>query len=221
MIDVAIRHPTANGVLRAVTANLKNLLFAGFLIVIVIYQYGLIGFFLFSGDFAGDEGLACSNILVCALSVANYGLRLSGGIGDLLVRPNIDVNLKFWILRLFYDLSFYIVVLVVLLNVVFGIILDSFAQIRDRQAKIQSDIASHCYICSLPADAFNWKGLGFDEHIKRDHNMYIYVYLFAHLQHKDPDDFTATEQYIFEKYQKKETDFFPLHKALVLDGKDY
>ena len=75
----------------------------------------------------------------CFITTFSLGIRLSGGIGDKLYEVSLDDQPKYWI-RKVYDVLFFIVVVIMLLNIIFGIIIDTFAQIRDDKKKILEDI---------------------------------------------------------------------------------
>ena len=75
---------------------------------------------------------ACTDLLTCWLNGMNEGLR-GGDIGALL-NPTSPVEFGKYMLKLVYEFSFYVVVITVLLNVIFGIIIDTFAQLREANA---------------------------------------------------------------------------------------
>ena len=62
------------------------------------------------------EEMICDTLYQCFFFTLTSGLRASGGIGDLLVTPSFthEVSLYFW--RLVFDLTFFIVVIVLVLN---------------------------------------------------------------------------------------------------------
>ena len=55
------------------------------------------------------------------------GLRSGGGIGDALLFANLREDQQDYYTRVVFDLVFFIVITIILLNVVFGIIIDTFA----------------------------------------------------------------------------------------------
>jgi hypothetical protein len=68
------------------------------------------------------------SLMHCFLSTLNYGIRMGGGIGEFLpAQTYIDENKNAFFIRFAYDLSFFLIVITILLNVVFGIIIDTFA----------------------------------------------------------------------------------------------
>lgn len=44
---------------------------------------------------------------------------------------------------------FFVIITFTLLNIIFGIIIDTFAELRDAKKKIDEDINNKCFICSL------------------------------------------------------------------------
>jgi hypothetical protein len=128
--------------------------------IILIYIYAAFAF-LFISDTYFDDGVhagllnkagdsICMSLLHCFLSTLNYGLRSGGGMGEFL---KVMTNAKwasegFWI-RYFFDISFYLIVIVICLNVIFGIIIDTFAQLREKAGNTAEDIKNICFICGL------------------------------------------------------------------------
>ena len=45
--------------------------------------------------------------------------------------------------------------------------------------------------------------LGFEYHIKKEHNLWQYLYFILHLQLKDQDEYTGQESFVAEKVGKK------------------
>jgi len=65
------------------------------------------------------------------MNLLNNGLRSDGGIGDSTkVIHYLDLTEHYFV-KLFHDATFHILVKVIMLNVLFGIIIDTFAQLRD------------------------------------------------------------------------------------------
>jgi heme/copper-type cytochrome/quinol oxidase subunit 3 len=90
-------------------------------------------------------------------------------------------------------MSFYLVVVVFLLNAIFGIIFDTFGHLRDERSAVQQDMKNckssimrgpelisnfmililACFICSVPAVEFQRHAKrGFEDHVKNDHNIW-------------------------------------------------
>ncbi len=73
----------------------------------------------------------CHTLTSCFVSTVYNGIRAGGGIGEALGHIS-QTNEHYW-LRLTFDLTFFIFVIICLLNIIFGIIIDTFADLRDKR----------------------------------------------------------------------------------------
>ena len=101
-------------------------------------------------------------------------------------------------------------------DVVFGIIIDTFAELRESNAFIKHHMENYCFICGIDRFTFETKGSGFVPHIKQDHNMWQYMFLMIYLRDKDPTEYNGWEQHVANQMKAGETAFFPSNKAIVL-----
>ena len=133
-----------------------------------------------------------------------------------------------------------------MINILFGIVIDTFAQLRDQKECIDVDMRNICYICSIDRNTvsttllklifvqFDKYSDGFDRHITRDHNLWQYVFYIVHLQSKDSSDYTGIESYVVERvgllilmissflqYEDGDISWVPLMKAICLKGTKY
>ena len=82
-------------------------------------------------SYVNDEEIKlCENILECFLSVIDLGLRTGGGIGEALIYTSPDDS-DLFLKKVTFNLTFFIVINVIILNICFGIIIDTFAELRD------------------------------------------------------------------------------------------
>ena len=60
-----------------------------------------------------------------------------------------------------------------LLNIIFGIVIDTFAQQRDLQNQIKDNMENVCFICGIDRNSFDRKHPhGFEYHKEREHNIW-------------------------------------------------
>ena len=100
-----------------------------------------------------------------------------------------------------------------------GIIIDSFSQLREENDEINLDMRDKCFICGIEREQFDMLDLNFMDHIKKDHNMWQYLWFKIHLNGKDPTEYTGQEQYVQRLLDKPSTKFFPVKKAMCIEGK--
>jgi hypothetical protein len=100
------------------------------------------------------------------------------------------------------DVSYFLVVKIIIYNILFGIIIDTFAQLREQKNFMDTDKKNQCFICNLERFTFDKECEGgFTRHISKDHNLWYYVYYIVHLQSKDSSEYTGIESYVSEMYR--------------------
>jgi hypothetical protein len=105
--------------------SISQLLATLILGVFVIFFFTVIIFQYHPQDMKAHE---CDDLLHCFQAVTGLGMRNGGGIGDYY---QYEGNANGW--RFVLDFTFYLIVLVVLLNIIFGIIIDTFSELREEK----------------------------------------------------------------------------------------
>uniref|UniRef100_A0AAY4DJ36 Inositol 1,4,5-trisphosphate receptor n=1 Tax=Denticeps clupeoides TaxID=299321 RepID=A0AAY4DJ36_9TELE len=163
-----------------------------------------------------DDGTEpmCDTLLMCIVTVLNQGLRNGGGIGDMLRKPSKDEPL--FAARVVYDMLFFFIVIIIVLNLIFGVIIDTFADLRSEKQRKEEILKTTCFICGLERDKFDNKTVSFEEHIKSEHNMWHYLYFLVLVRVKDPTEYTGPESYVAQLIKEKNLDWFPRMRAMSL-----
>lgn len=193
--------------------------------IIIIYIYSAIAFIFLFDTFYDDQvhaGLLnrkgdsiCQSMMHCFLSTINYGLRGGGGIGEFLpTQTAVKENEQGFYFRSIYDLTFFLLVITILLNIIFGIIIDTFAQLRDEKTQTEEDMKNICFICNLDRQVFERDTVeGFEYHTNNDHDVWQYLNFIIHLKSIDSTDLNGTESYILELFEKEDISWFPMQKS--------
>ena len=135
LLSIVFTSKTTRYVIKSISQHYDQLLTTFFLTVIAIYCFSFIIMLTFSNLFP-DSGTAddlhrCNKLSSCFFYVTDLGLRQGGGIAD--VMKPIAQNNSLFIYKLILNLMFFGLINLVSLNIVFGIILDTFAELRDEQ----------------------------------------------------------------------------------------
>lgn len=85
------------------------------------------------------------------------------------------------------------------LNIIFGIIIDTFAALRDEKNRMQEDMKTKCFVCGLDRYTFEKNADGFKMHIERDHQVWNYLYYLYYITKKDKTELNGIESYVTEK----------------------
>eukprot|EP00759_Apiculatamorpha_spiralis_P055998 PhF_6_TR7937/c0_g1_i1/m.11936/K04958/ITPR1; inositol 1,4,5-triphosphate receptor type 1 len=215
------RSPSLNNVVKAVTLKWQDLLATIALGVVVIFLFSMMIFYYFADTYYDINrnpelgvGFVCQSMNWCFVLNVVYGLR--GGIGDRMQPPNWNDPYTPVTARLVLDFIFWVVMIIIFLNIIFGIILDTFADLRDRKQETDKDMRTVCFVCAMEATEFDkWPG-GFYLHYHQDHNMWKYFGFYCHLKLKETTEYTGQESYVSIKMKKLDLSFFPQEKALML-----
>ncbi|XP_067209900.1 inositol 1,4,5-trisphosphate receptor isoform X4 [Linepithema humile] len=157
---------------------------------------------------------ACDSLVMCIVTTLNQGLRNGGGIGDILRAPSSVEPL--FVARVVYDLLFFFVVIIIVLNLIFGVIIDTFADLRSEKQQKELILKNTCFICGLNRSAFDNKIVSFEEHTKHEHNMWHYLYFIVLVKVKDPTEFTGPESYVYAMVKDRNLEWFPRLRAKSL-----
>ena len=125
---------------------------------------------------------SCETLFMCIVSMLRDGVRSGGSIGDSIRRVSSTVSSgslslllpptplsvssisilpcshlqeSLFILRVIYDLSFFffvIVILIIIQNLIFGVIIDTFADLRAEKNDKEDKLYNSCFICGLQND---------------------------------------------------------------------
>jgi hypothetical protein len=123
---------------------------------------------------------------------------------------------KRWLL----DTSYYIIITIGMLNLIAGVIITTFGQLRENKIRRMDDTVGVCFICGIDKQTFDRASDepdGFKTHIKVDHNIWNYLYFIFMLWEQDKDDDDGLEQYVRRAINANEITWFPLNKAIRLD----
>ncbi|CUG92420.1 transmembrane protein, putative [Bodo saltans] len=221
LLHITNKSSILSNVLLAVTTNGVSLILTSVLMVIVIYIYGAISFYNFTEFFDPNKsgrGYDCQSLVSCWF-VHIDAIRNGGGIGDSTSNPYFDDYNTIGFYYAFFRLVYYITVIVIFLNIVFGIIVDSFAQLREEREGVVTDQQSKCFICGIEQNAFDLiTPGGFEQHITSEHNMWHYVYFMHYLQVKDEDEFNGQEADVAKKLESRDTSFFPVGQSMATNS---
>nr|XP_044990192.1 inositol 1,4,5-trisphosphate receptor type 1 isoform X4 [Jaculus jaculus] len=165
-----------------------------------------------------DKEHTCETLLMCIVTVLSHGLRSGGGVGDVLRKPSKEEPL--FAARVIYDLLFFFMVIIIVLNLIFGVIIDTFADLRSEKQKKEEILKTTCFICGLERDKFDNKTVTFEEHIKEEHNMWHYLCFIVLVKVKDSTEYTGPESYVAEMIRERNLDWFPRMRAMSLVSSD-
>jgi hypothetical protein len=120
--------------------------------------------------------------------------------------------------RYLVDVFFFVQVFIVL-NIVKGITIDTFVDLREKKLDRIKKTTEFCFICGIPKITFDRKlGRGeFQRHYRDDHNLWNYLYFIIYIWQQDKDDDDGLEQFIRRSIENGDISWIPIKKCLILD----
>ena len=219
-INWTVRSDTVRRVGKAISLNQKQFRWTFLLLLITVYIYSMIGYYFLNEYFHVDDKPICGDAFQCFFETLSEGLRAGGGIADSILTPDYNENSRIiYLLIVIYDISFFFLVIVLLLNVVFGMIIDSFGNLRDENKIYQEDKKNVCFICGINRDEYE-RVASFDVHVEQEHNPKNYLYYLIYVCQKEKVSaihLTDIESYVFSLYSAKENKWIPIGRALPLE----
>ena len=195
------------------TQILKLFSILGFLLIFIFF-YANISYRFLQGEFnieieGGEEDNVCSSLLECTITYFNFGVRSGGGIGDLLAEVPYESGLLYW-LRFFNDFLFFILAILILLNMIFGVIVSIFSEIREKANFKENDQNNKCFICNIDRAIFERLKIKFEDHKKYEHNIKTYIRFLIGVKLINEKDLDADQSFIINCLKKEEIKVFPV-----------
>eukprot|EP00127_Corallochytrium_limacisporum_P001389 Clim_evm11s55 gene=Clim_evmTU11s55 len=220
LLDLIVREETLRNVIRSVTKNGLSIFLTGVLGIILIYLFSIVGHLLFKEDFVvmtddGDAVPACDSLGMCMITALNLGIRSGGGIGDILkIRHNED---PLYAARIIYDITFFFFIIIVVLNMIFGVILDTFADLRQEKTQTEEKMQNTCFVCGLNRSRFENQLQTFEEHCNVTHCKWNYLYFVVHLWRKESTEYTGPESYVSNMLAHRSLHWIPRLRTSLLE----
>lgn len=221
MLDLVKRVSTLGKMLSHIWVNIRFIAWLALLMLVIVYGFSIIAFLQLSDYYTTDlpahGGLAyCDSLWACALSTLLMGVPAQGGIGE--VTEQAGTGDDKYINKLIFNVSFYLLVSVLFFCLIFGIIVDSLAQARDRLTE-QIANSRRCFICGSPMDVLEASRINWQNHVFCVHNIHSYMFFLVYIRNKPLQLCRGVERYVKEELEKGSIAFFPV-PSQVMEGRD-
>ena len=119
---------TTKFVLTSIILHIDQLVLALVLAIFAIFTYSIVLTKNLKEFLSEEVNSPCETLVECFFFTVNLGLRNGGGVADSMASPTTDSKFGE---RTIFDTTFFILINVISLNIIFGIIIDTFSQLRD------------------------------------------------------------------------------------------
>lgn len=146
----------------AIVRNLSKIVFTLLLAFLCLYFFAVMAFLFFPDQYEFDGHSDCNSLTACFKLHLDYGLINAPDWEGGYISPAINgLNGAFVygtviarLLGTVYNLSFIILINLVLQAIISGLIIDTFSEMRAENETIQQDIKDKCFICSIGTEVF-------------------------------------------------------------------
>jgi hypothetical protein len=220
LYDILVKNATSRDVLLAVYYPVKQLMATVILGLFTVYIFSFVAFLYRAEDFVSKGARICDSMLGCFQMSLGMGLRAGGGLGEYLygITDGVNQDKDALSARFIMDFAFFAFVIIILMNIIFGIIIDTFSELREAKQERVDDTEGTCFICGIDKNIFDSKGAEvYPKHISKEHNMWAYLKFMILIWKQDKDDDDGLEQYVRMQLEAGSLDWLPAGKALCLD----
>jgi hypothetical protein len=154
------------------------------------YMYGLMIGDLYPAQARG-AGL-CKGDAWCLLDLGKYGFLNVATIG------------------------YFVLMNLIIFHIIFGVIVDSFRQLKERSVEKQEKWANECFVCNCTKKQFVDAGKDFGFHHDADHNLWKYVYFIYYIRNMDKTELTGEEGVIDSLLDRKNMDWMPKNRTIYM-----
>ena len=181
---------------------------------ITLYVYSGWGFYYLKNKFYDTDNREtpenmCHSLLYCFLTHIINGFRWYPGVGKVLRIDSAILHNKEYIHNYIYHFTFYLIIRVMMIKIVFGIIFESFTELRDIKNNKERDWSFRCFICNIEKDECEKQNEDFYEHCNRIHNVWDYAYYIIMLKMTDFQDLNGINAICKEMILEKQPKWVP------------
>ena len=195
-------------VIFSVQMRYRQFLSAGFLILIVSLFFAMIKYKWFTGP---DE---CITYNECFFEMLNSGIRGGSGMGFGIKK----LGQKGYIIEFFLEWMLFFIVMLILLNIINGIIVDTFLELREKSNEENETKLNICYICSLHRTLFEKRGIDFEFHKNQEHNIMNYFDYIYKVEITEESELNSLDYQVRQSIKNKRTDFFPVNTCVSFNS---
>ena len=216
LIELIKSQPILKYVFLAFYEPLADVVFTYIFFFILIYFYSLLIFYRYY-DLMPDN--TCDSPLICMLYIYSNTFTSGGNLGNFIDEKEESINLSGDMERYLLDISYTVIMVYVVWQMVSGLILDAFDNLRGDREEIEEDMETTCFICGLNREKIEKYYVGkegFEKHLQ-DHSVSNYLFYMLYLEEKDPNEYTGLESYVKENIEKESIKWFPMGRSLKIE----
>jgi len=204
---------TISNVFDALKMRWMNLLSAFIFQLTVMYAYSNITFYYFNEllvtTIDGELYFLCESLVSCMLITFDFGLRRHAGLGEIIPKASFKYERSIYLKKFFLETSYYIIVTVIIMNIVFGILIDTFRELRMNSKEMENKKDNFCLICDSKKEELERNKISFYKHVNYNHDVWNYIQYMIKIMNSSPQDLTSINNYAYQMISLKLIHWFP------------
>ena len=213
MLGIINLSETLKNIMRAISYRSKQFSSVFLYLLIIIFIFAFFHFLFFNDLLTKTiddktENL-CQSLLYCFLTMINLGLRTDGGIGNHISALSYNVNKSEYFKTFIFIFSFFIAVNVIVVEMMLGIIFDTFGEFREKAKKIEDDMLNVCLICEKRRETLEKEGINFNKHVKQEHDTDKYFEYLIGLKFVNAQETNAINSYVINMVKDRQISWVP------------
>jgi hypothetical protein len=209
LIEFIISQPILQYVFRAIVDPIAQLAYTFIFFFILIYFYSLIIFYNFQQIM---PTFSCDSPVICMVYIYSNTFTSGGNLGNFIDEGGEEhENKEGNMVRYALDISYTIIMVWLVWQMVSGLIVDTFESLRGNREEKEDDMKSTCFICGMDKEKIEkyYPGKeGFEKHLQ-DHSVINYFFYTFYLEDKDSSEYSGLESYIKNEIDHENISWFP------------
>ena len=214
LLSIVSLNQTLNNIAKSLILKGNSLAWTVVFTFVLLYEFAGWAFYYQRDRFYETSGRdkpdqMCESLLYCFLTMINNGLRWHCGVGK--ITRSESYILHFWpfVHRFAFDLIFFWLIEGIMLKIVYGMILDSFGELRQAHYLIEQDMANNCFICNVEKDECEKNNISFQEHCNEVHNVWDYAFYMITLRMQEASTLNSLNSRNRKRILEKGVDWLP------------
>lgn len=213
MLDVAVRIKLLGYVLKSVYVNIFQVLTTLLLGIFVLWIYTVLGIYVFGFSAYEFPNMPDTDYQFKDDVVTTFWKHLDFGLNG---SPLFNEYGEDGAAKYIFDISYQIFIVVIMVAIITGIIIDTFADLRSERNDIEDDMNNKCFICSLGREVFERNRIKFRDHTDKHHATWNYLFYSMYLSNKKSTELTGIERWMQKQISSQSTAYFPINRAMCL-----
>ena len=161
----------------------------------------------------------CNSPLICMMYIYSNTFTSGGNLGNFIDTKEESINYSGDMERYALDLSYTIIMVSIVWQMVLGIITSTLERLRGDREELEEDMKTFCFICGLKREKIEKYYIGkdgFNNHLQ-DHSVKNYFFYLFYLEEKDPNEYSGLESYVKKQIDKESISWFPIGRSLKIE----